>query len=66
MVWYEKLLLAVVVVLTAAAFVDLFRPVGPDLPYGALGGALGILGTVLILQRRKRAGHAPDGNRPEP
>ena len=54
MAWYEKALLVVVGILTSAAIVNLFVPLGPDLPYGLWGAVLGILGLVLILERRKR------------
>lgn len=54
MVWYEKLIFVVVVLLAVAAVFDIFRSIGPDLPYGILAAVLGIIGTVLIRERRKR------------
>lgn len=54
MVWYEKVLFVVVVVLAGAAFVNLLRPLGHDVPYGLLATVLGILGVVLIRERRRR------------
>lgn len=55
MVWYEKVILAVVVILATAAFVNILTPVGPDLPYGIMAAVLGIIGAVLILRRRRDA-----------
>jgi hypothetical protein len=54
MAWYEKALLVVVGILTSAAIVNLFTPLGPDFPYGVWGAVLGLIGVVLILERRKR------------
>ena len=53
-VWYEKALLVVGGVLASASIVNVFWPLGPDVPYGLWGTMLAILGIVLILERRKR------------
>lgn len=54
MVWYEKALAAMLVVLTGAGIVNLFWPLGLDPAVWTVGGGLGLLGVVLIIERRKR------------